>query len=95
MAFDQYAVRRTAHLARLALPQEEVPAVASQLEKIMSLVEELSAIPTEGILPMAHPLDLEQPLRQDQVSNHDERQRLMASAPATEHGLFLVPKVIE
>ncbi|MBE7565718.1 Asp-tRNA(Asn)/Glu-tRNA(Gln) amidotransferase subunit GatC [Acidithiobacillus thiooxidans] len=95
MAFDQDAVRRTAHLARLALPQEEVPAVASQLEKIMSLVEELSAISTEGILPMAHPLDLEQPLRPDQVSNHDERQRLMASAPATEHGLFLVPKVIE
>ncbi len=95
MAFDQDAVRRTAHLARIALPPHEVAAVAEQLEKIMGLVEDLRAIPTEGVLPMAHPLDLEQPLRPDQVTNQDERQRLMASAPATEHGLFLVPKVIE
>ncbi|WP_414041141.1 Asp-tRNA(Asn)/Glu-tRNA(Gln) amidotransferase subunit GatC [Acidithiobacillus sp. M4-SHS-6] len=95
MAFDQDTVRRTAHLARMALPQEEVPEVAGQLEKIMALVEELRAIPTEGVIPMAHPLDLEQPLRPDQVSSRNERQRLMASAPAAEHGLFLVPKVIE
>ncbi|MBN2679621.1 Asp-tRNA(Asn)/Glu-tRNA(Gln) amidotransferase subunit GatC [Acidithiobacillus montserratensis] len=95
MAFDQDAVRRTAHLARIALPQEEVPAVAGQLEKIMALVEELRAIPTEGVIPMAHPLDLEQALRPDLVANQDARQRLMANAPAAEHGLFLVPKVIE
>jgi aspartyl-tRNA(Asn)/glutamyl-tRNA(Gln) amidotransferase subunit C len=95
MAFDQDAVRRTAHLARIALPPTEIPAVADQLERIMGLVEELRAIDTTGISTMAHPLDLDQPLRPDIVCNHDQRELLMASAPALEHGLFLVPKVIE
>ncbi len=95
MAFDQDTVRRTAHLARIALPPTEIPAVADQLERIMGLVEELRAIDTTGIATMAHPLDLDQPLRPDMVCNHDQRELLMASAPAVEHGLFLVPKVIE
>ena len=95
MAFDQDTVRRTAHLARIALPQTEIPAVAEQLERIMGLVEELRAIDTMGVLTMAHPLDLDQPLRPDMLGNHDQRELLMASAPAAEHGLFLVPKVIE
>ncbi|MFA7494916.1 MAG: Asp-tRNA(Asn)/Glu-tRNA(Gln) amidotransferase subunit GatC [Acidithiobacillus sp.] len=95
MAFDQDTVRRTAHLARLALPPEEVPAVAQQLERIMGLVEDLRAIDTTDVVPMAHPLDLDQPLRPDVPTHQDSRAHLMASAPAAEHGLFLVPKVIE
>lgn len=94
MAFDQDTVRRTAHLARIALPQAEIPAVADQLERIMGLVEELRAIETDVPI-MAHPLDLDQPLRPDTVVHQDQREVLMASAPAAEHGLFLVPKVIE
>ena len=95
MAFDQDTVRRTAHLARMALPQTEIPAVAEQLERIMELIGTLRAIGTEDISPMAHPLDLDQPLRSDTVDNRDRRAVLMASAPAAEHGFFLVPKVIE
>ncbi|ACH83992.1 MULTISPECIES: Asp-tRNA(Asn)/Glu-tRNA(Gln) amidotransferase subunit GatC [Acidithiobacillus] len=95
MAFDQDTVRRTAHLARIALPQAEIPAVADQLERIMGLVEELRAIETTDVPIMAHPLDLDQPLRPDMVVHQDQREVLMASAPAAEHGLFLVPKVIE
>ncbi|MDD2746891.1 MAG: Asp-tRNA(Asn)/Glu-tRNA(Gln) amidotransferase subunit GatC [Acidithiobacillus ferrooxidans] len=95
MAFDQDTVRRTAHLARIALPRAEIPAVADQLERIMGLVEELRAIETTDVPIMAHPLDLDQPLRPDTVVNQDQRELLMASAPAAEHGFFLVPKVIE
>lgn len=95
MAFDAEAVIRTAHLARISLPTAEVPAVAEQLERIMEMVEALRNVSTEGVGSMAHPLDLEQPLRPDIARNPDRREALMQNAPAARDGLFLVPKVIE
>ena len=93
---DTEIVKRIAQLSRIALPDAELPQVAGQLERIFALVAEMQAVPTEGIEPMAHPLDLQQPLRPDALRQEClSREELMASAPRVQDGLFLVPKVIE
>ena len=92
-------VQRIAHLSRLELSQKEAEAVLPQLQAVFSLVEEMQAVNTEGLEPLAHPIlflrELAQPLRVDQVSEHDQRAENMQSAPAQQDGYFLVPKVIE
>ena len=92
-------IQRIAHLSRLELSQKEAEAVLPQLQAVFSLVEEMQAVNTEGLEPLAHPIlflrELAQPLRVDQVSEHDQRAENMQSAPAQQDGYFLVPKVIE
>jgi len=92
-------VQRIAHLSRLELNQAEAEAVLPQLQAIFSLVEEMQAIDTTGLEPLAHPIlfirDLAQPLRVDRVSESDHRVENMLSAPAQQDGYFLVPRVIE
>lgn len=95
MSLDQRTVENVAHLARLALSPEQAANMTAQLERILGVIAEMQAIPTEGVAPMAHPLDLSQRLRPDAVANADERETLMHNAPAQAAGLFLVPKVIE
>lgn len=95
MPFDTETVKKVAHLARLHLPEAEVPLVAEQLERILAMVEEMRAVPTEGVESMAHPLDISQPLRPDEVLNRDRREVLMARAPQVEDGLYIVPRVVE
>ena len=88
-------VRRIADLARIALSDAETADVHAKLASIFDLVDELLAIPTEGIEPMAHAQDVTAPLREDAVTGHDARDRYQQVAPAVENGLYLVPKVIE
>jgi aspartyl-tRNA(Asn)/glutamyl-tRNA(Gln) amidotransferase subunit C len=92
-------VQRIAHLSRLELSQAEAEAVLPQLQAVFSLVEEMQAVNTEGLEPLAHPIlflrELSQPLRADQVTESDQRTENMKSAPAQQDGYFLVPKVIE
>jgi len=92
-------VQRIAHLSRLELSQAESEAVLPQLQAIFSLVEEMQAVDTTGLEPLAHPIlflrDLAQPMRVDQVSESDHRKENMTSAPAQQDGYFLVPRVIE
>ena len=92
-------VQRIAHLSKLELSQAEAEAVLPQLQAIFSLVEEIQAVDTSGLEPLAHPIlflrDLAQPMRVDQVSESDRRKENMTSAPAQQEGYFLVPKVIE
>lgn len=92
-------VQRIAHLSRLELSQAEAEAVLPQLQAVFSLVEEMQAVNTEGLEPLAHPIlflrELAQPLRADQVTESDQRTDNMRSAPAQQDGYFLVPKVIE
>lgn len=95
MSLDQKTVEHVAHLARLALSPEDLAARTAQLERILDVIAEMQAIHTEGVTPMAHPLDLSQPLRPDVVGNADERDKLMQNAPSQAAGLFRVPKVIE
>lgn len=95
MSLDNEQVKRIAHLARLSLDDNEASAYANDLSNILALVEQMEQCDTSNITPMAHPLDLDQRLRPDQVTEENQRDNLQACAPATEDGLFLVPRVIE
>ena len=95
MALDKRDVENIAHLARLAISEEDVPAYAGNLSDILTLVEQMNAVDTSGVEPMAHPLEMAQRLREDAVTEANQRDHFQAHAPAVENGLFLVPKVIE
>jgi aspartyl-tRNA(Asn)/glutamyl-tRNA(Gln) amidotransferase subunit C len=92
-------LKRIARLARIAVSGDDVAALSGQLRGIFGLIDALQAVDTKGIEPLAHPLDvvasLSQRLREDRVTETDQREANMANAPARENGLFLVPKVIE
>jgi aspartyl-tRNA(Asn)/glutamyl-tRNA(Gln) amidotransferase subunit C len=96
MPLERTEVERIAHLARLTLTEEQIPFYASNLSKILRLVEQIKNAQTENILPMAHPLEgLTQRLREDTVTEHNVREQCQAIAPKTEAGLYLVPQVID
>ena len=99
MALTLDQIRRIAHLARIAVGEEEAREVAGQLNRVLGLIERMQALDTRGIEPMAHPLDgrlaVAQRLRPDAVTEPDRRADFQALAPAVEGGLYLVPKVIE
>ncbi len=95
MALDRDEVEKIAHLARIKVDDNNIPVYAESLNSILGLVEQLQAANTDNIEPMAHPLDATQRLRPDTVTESDHRDEYQKIAPATEDGLFLVPKVIE
>ncbi|CAG0911791.1 unnamed protein product [Cyprideis torosa] len=95
MSLDVDAVNRIAFLARLQITEEQVSGFASNLSNILEFVEQMDAVDTTGVEPMAHPQDMTQPLRVDQVTEADQREMFQQQSPAVENGLFLVPKVIE
>lgn len=88
-------VRRIAHLARLSVTDEEVAANAGELSSILDFVNQMNAVDTSGVTPMAHPQHATQRLRPDVVTEPDRRDRYQAIAPAVERGLYLVPRVVE
>ncbi|NLY57193.1 MAG: Asp-tRNA(Asn)/Glu-tRNA(Gln) amidotransferase subunit GatC [Gammaproteobacteria bacterium] len=95
MALDRSDVERLAHLARIGLQDADIPAHTAKLSSIMGLINKMQAVDTTGIQPLSHPLEATQRLRADQVTETDQREELQAIAPATEQGLYLVPRVIE
>lgn len=95
MALEKSDVEKIAHLARLAISEEDISAYAHSLSNIFTLVEQMNGVDTSGVTPMAHPLDMAQRLREDVVSESNQRDQFQAIAPAVEAGLYLVPKVIE
>jgi len=102
MAISEQEVTRIARLARLALSPEQNLQAQGDLNQILGLIEELQAVDTRGVEPLAHPLsalrDVHLRLREDtvtEVSSPERREALMVNAPGQAEGLFLVPKVIE
>jgi aspartyl-tRNA(Asn)/glutamyl-tRNA(Gln) amidotransferase subunit C len=99
MALTLLDVTRIAHLSRIQVTQAEAEAARARINDLFVLVEQLRAVDTTGIAPLAHPLDVIEPLaqrlRSDAVSECNQRERNQLSAPAVQDGLFLVPKVIE
>ncbi len=95
MALDANAVAKIAHLARLGINPEDVPEYARNLSAILAFVEQLNAVDTTGVIPLAHPLDATQRLRPDAVTETNDRDNFQSVAPQTEDGLYLVPQVIE
>jgi len=95
MALSDDQVRRLARLARIAIrPQDSAP-VVERLNRVLLLIDQLRAVDTAGIEPMAHALDVVQRLRPDKVTEEDQRERFQSEAPSKDKGLYLVPKVIE
>jgi aspartyl-tRNA(Asn)/glutamyl-tRNA(Gln) amidotransferase subunit C len=95
VSLDKEQVQHIATLARLNLTDDEYAESVEKLSKIVDFVDQLSQADTEGVTPMAHPLDAVQRLRADVVTETDERDRYQANAPSVTDGLYLVPKVIE
>ncbi|MDF9617475.1 Asp-tRNA(Asn)/Glu-tRNA(Gln) amidotransferase subunit GatC [Pseudomonas entomophila] len=95
MALQRSDVEKIAHLARLGLNEGELPRITDALNSILGLVDQMQAVDTSGIEPLAHPLETTQRLRPDQVTESNQRDRYQAVAPSTENGLYLVPKVID
>ncbi|HIJ23530.1 MAG: Asp-tRNA(Asn)/Glu-tRNA(Gln) amidotransferase subunit GatC [Gammaproteobacteria bacterium] len=95
MSLEKQDVEKIAHLARLAIDESAIPGYAEDLSGILDLVDQMSAVDTDGIEPLAHPHDANQRLREDVVTEENQRELLQSNAPQTDAGLFLVPKVIE
>jgi len=88
-------IEKVAVLARIRVDEEQVSALEKDLGNILDLVDQLAAADTDDVAPMAHPLDAMQRLRADEVTEINQREAFQAIAPATENGLYLVPRVIE
>lgn len=96
MEFTPEQIERIATLARLKMNPEDIALYQRNLSQILNLVEEISKVDTQGITPMAHPLEGQvQRLREDKVTELNQREHFQKIAPQTEAGLYLVPKVIE
>ena len=95
MALTRREVDHIAHLARLAVNDEEAAEYVTKLSRILEFVDQLRQVDTAGVEPMAHPLPMAQRLRSDAVAEIDQRDLLQRNAPRAEQGLYLVPRVIE
>lgn len=95
MALSMEDVRNIANLARLQIKQDELDRYKQDLSRILEFVEQMNQADVENIEPMAHPQDMMQPLRADTIAEMNQREKFQGNAPATQNGLYLVPKVIE
>jgi aspartyl-tRNA(Asn)/glutamyl-tRNA(Gln) amidotransferase subunit C len=95
MSVDEKTVRRIAHLARIAVTDEEVPHLQGELNAILSFVEQLNEVNVDGVEPMTSVTPMVMKKRQDGVTDGGCPEKVVQNAPATEDNFFLVPKVVE
>ena len=95
MSVDAATVRHIARLARIAVSDAEVAALAPELSNILGWVEQLQEVDVDGVQPMTAVIPNHLRLREDAVTDGDIRDKVLANAPVAEHGFFAVPKVIE
>lgn len=95
MAIDEKTVRKVAHLARLALPEARVAPLAGELNAILAWIEQLNEVNVDGVAAMASAVDVNLPMRDDVVTDGGDSARVLANAPKSEDGFFIVPKVVE
>ncbi|MDA0830048.1 MAG: Asp-tRNA(Asn)/Glu-tRNA(Gln) amidotransferase subunit GatC [Burkholderiales bacterium] len=95
MSLSKQDVKKAAALARIEVTDQEVENALDPLKQVFTLIKEMQNLDTEGVEPMAHAQDISTRLREDIVTEIDQREALQANAPAVENGLFLVPKVID
>ena len=88
-------VYRIARLARLDIDAAHAEEVRAKLESIFGLIDQLTAVDTTGVAPMAHAQDVALPLRDDAITERDRREAYQRVAPAVQDGLYLVPRVVE
>jgi len=92
---DKNDVEKIAQLARLEINENDIPEYATNLTNILALVEQMNSVDTDNVIPMAHPTDAVQRLRDDVVTATNQREHFQEIAPQVEDGLYLVPQVIE
>ncbi len=95
MAIDENTVRKVAKLARLELAEDRVAPMAKELSGIMAWIEQLNEVDIEGVEPMTSAVAATLPLREDVVTDGNDPKRVLANAPRSEDGFFVVPKVVE
>jgi aspartyl-tRNA(Asn)/glutamyl-tRNA(Gln) amidotransferase subunit C len=95
MSVDANTVRRVAHLARLAVAEDEVEHLRGELNAILAFVEQLAEVNVDGVEPMTSVTPMAMKMRQDEVTVGNIAEAVMANAPAREDHFFLVPKVVE
>jgi aspartyl-tRNA(Asn)/glutamyl-tRNA(Gln) amidotransferase subunit C len=96
MSIDAKTVRKVAKLARIALPEERVAAMAAELNGIMAWIEQLNEVDIEGVEPMTSAVEgLSLPMREDIVTDGGNPERVLKNAPKAEDGFFVAPKVVE
>lgn len=95
MSVDQDTVRRIARLARIAISDEDVPHLQGELNAILAFVEQLDEVEVEGVEPMTSVTPMPMKRRPDGVTDGGYPEKIVANAPATDDGFFLVPKVVE
>ncbi len=95
MAVDAATVRRIAHLARIAVADDEIDHLAGELNAILAFVEQLAQVNVEGVEPMTSVIPMTMKMRADVVTDGGDAETIIKNAPATEDHFFLVPKVVE
>ncbi|MCK9535369.1 MAG: Asp-tRNA(Asn)/Glu-tRNA(Gln) amidotransferase subunit GatC [Pseudomonas sp.] len=95
MALERCDVEKLAHLARLGLDDAQIGSSTTSLNAVLDMINAMQAVNTDGIAPLANPLEATQRLRPDSVTESNHRDDYQALAPAVENGLYLVPKVID
>jgi aspartyl-tRNA(Asn)/glutamyl-tRNA(Gln) amidotransferase subunit C len=95
MSVDAATVRRIAHLARIAVTEQDVPHLQGELNAILAFVEQLDEVDVAGIEPMTSVTPMVMKKREDRVTDGEIAERIVANAPASEDNYFLVPKVVE
>ncbi len=95
MSVDAATVRRIAHLARIAIADGEIEHLQSEINSILGFIEQLKEANVEGVEPMTSVTPMKLALREDKVTDGGDAARVLANAPQTESGFFVVPKVVE
>lgn len=95
MKVTRDVVEKIAELAQLQIRESDIERVIEKMNQVLDLVEEMQAVDTNGIEPMAHPLDATQTLRADKITETNQRDQFQELAPDTQDGLYLVPRVVE
>ena len=95
MAIDVATVRKVAKLARIAEPEEKLEKLANELNGIMTWIEQLNEVDTDGVEPMTSAVAVTLPMREDVVTDGGDPAKVLANAPKTNGEFFIVPKVVE
>jgi aspartyl-tRNA(Asn)/glutamyl-tRNA(Gln) amidotransferase subunit C len=95
MSVDAATVRRIAHLARIAVAEDEVEHLRGEINAILAFVEQLSEVDVEGVEPMTSVMPMQMKRRHDVVTAGDDEDAILHNAPAREGDFFVVPKVVE
>ena len=95
MALDKATVARIATLARIKVPESELERLAGELSHILTCIEQLGEVDTDGVEPMASVAEMTLPMREDRVTDGNAPAKILSNAPQQAHGFFVVPKVVE